>query len=40
MKSQPILLIIAIAMTATACGKVGDLNPARATACHPRPMAR
>ena len=27
MKSQPILLIIAIAMTATACGKVGDLEP-------------
>ena len=27
MKSQHILLIIAIAMAATACGKIGDLEP-------------
>lgn len=27
MKAQRVLLIIAVAMTATACGKVGDLEP-------------
>ncbi|OYY68911.1 MAG: hypothetical protein B7Y00_04365 [Sphingomonadales bacterium 17-56-6] len=27
MKVQRVLLIIAVAMTATACGKVGDLDP-------------
>ena len=36
MKSQPILLIIAIAMTATACGKVGDLEPRTGNSLPPK----
>ena len=36
MKSQPVLLIIAIAMTATACGKVGDLEPRTGNSLPPK----
>jgi hypothetical protein len=36
MKSQHILLIIAIAMAATACGKIGDLEPRTGNSLPPK----
>jgi len=36
MKLQPVLLIIAIAMAATACGKVGDLEPRTGNSLPPK----
>ena len=36
MKSQRVLLVIAIAMTATACGKVGDLEPRASNSLPPK----